>query len=616
MDPNATELKISMKMLNSSEIATAKKPAAAPPVDPSKTIQIRQVLNYLPYSCIIEILPPVDIDWVYYAAIDSAGKRLFYKSEYPVKTLPSFSIHELDTEEKEIRIVCWPVKDDVIGSPSYYGPFPINDPFYLGAYDLDVRFEKPADKELFQQVKPILEKHYGKAALPGPVKIVEASHDVYLPSSNTIHLSSNRNNMVHELIHATRKQILFANKDFKFNEETELIEEFFAEGVANMIKDELNRTTPNNNHLQPGAVYGSTLGYNYDFRIADPSLSTQNLQSTFGGILTLENARYYLGSEAFHKIAIEYFIKTGKYFAKEFNRIYYDYVQREMENPSTEMFYSISEKLIPTVETKPTRQWLKDQRLFGGEFQEGEKIYLDIDDYQTHSEWIGISYVNLYTTFANGSDWVHGDKRYNMNGKEVEIKVIHYPSGEVEYSQSHPIPPYPNGFGALKLYFHYKENSPTVAHFQQYDTSINVTAVPIKVKGGLYGIQITSENASRSYFHLMGPSVSEGKGKIIIANPYLSNQAETWMQLVHHNREGKKTIVEPQKAVNNICVFDVPFIQNKNCEPGILQIQVTSGGFQQNFQRNIGYGNVFGGQQFLIGAESKDFMPVDPIILA
>ncbi len=616
MDPNATELKISMKMLNSSETAAAKTPTAAPPVDPNTIVQIKQVLNFLPYSCIIEIEPPQDIDWVYYAAIDSTGKKLFYKSEYPIKTLPSFSIQEVPTDEKEIRIVCWPVKDNVIGSPTYYGPFPLNEPFYLGAYDLDVRFEKESDKELFQLVKPIIEKHYGKAAIPGPVKIVEASHDVYLPSTNTINLSSNRRNLIHELIHASRKQVLFANKEFKFNEETELIEEFFAEGVANMVKDELNKTNPDNNHLETGAVYGSTLGYNYDFRITDPSLSTQNLQSTFGGILTLENARYYLGSEAFHKIAIEYFIKTGKYFAKEFNRIYYDHVQKELENPSTEMFYSICEKLIPTVETKPTRQWLKDQRLFGGEFQEGEKIYLDIDDYYTHSEWVGISNINLYTTFANGSDWAHGSKRYNMNGKEVKIELIHFPSGEIEYSQTHRIPAYPNGFGAIKLYFHYKDNSPTVAHFQQYDASINVNSIPIKIKGGLYGIQITSENASRSYYHLMGPEMSEGKDKILIANPYLSDTGETWMRLVHHNRDGKKTVVAPQKATNNICAFDVPFIQNKNCEPGILQIQVTSGGFQQNFQRNIGYGSFYGGQQFLIGTESKDFLPLDPIILA
>ena len=110
--------------------------------------------------------------------------------------------------------------------------------------------------------------------------------------------------------------------------------------------------------------------------------------------------------------------------------------------------------------------------------------------------------------------------------------------------------------------------------------------------------------------------MDNGKDKIIIANPYLANNAETWMQLVHHNREGEKTIVEPQEAANNICVFDVPFIKNKNCEPGILQIQVNSGGFQQNFQRNIGYGNIYGGQQFLIGAEAKDFLPVDPIIFA
>ena len=317
-----------------------------------------------------------------------------------------------------------------------------------------------------------------------------------------------------------------------------------------------------------------------------------------------------------HKIALEYYIKTGKYFGKEFNRIYYDHVQKELEDPNVEMFYSICENLLPTVETKSTRQWLKDQRLFSGEFEEGEKLYLDIDDYHTQTEWVGIAKINLYTTFANGSDWAHGSRRYNQNGKDVKIELVHFPSGEVEYSKTHRIPAYPNGFGAIKLYFHYIDNSPTVAHFQQYDASINVNSIPIKVKGGLYGIQLTSDNASRSYFRIMGPEMDNGKDKIIIANPYLANNAETWMQLVHHNREGEKTIVEPQEAANNICVFDVPFIKNKNCEPGILQIQVNSGGFQQNFQRNIGYGNIYGGHQFLIGAEPKEFLPADAINFA
>ena len=76
--------------------------------------------------------------------------------------------------------------------------------------------------------------------MPGSVKVEEAPSDIYLPSSNTIKLSADRRNLIHELIHANRKQLLFANNKFKFSQETEMMEEFFAEGVANMVKDELN----------------------------------------------------------------------------------------------------------------------------------------------------------------------------------------------------------------------------------------------------------------------------------------------------------------------------------------------------------------------------------------
>lgn len=613
METDASELKISMKMLNSEETAATKTPNTPPPDASANVIQIRQVLNYLPYSCIVDIVPPEGIDWVYYAALDSKGKRLFYKSEYPNKSLPSFTVHELDTDEKEIQFVCWPVKDNVVGSPTYYGPVPINPAFYLGTYDLEVDFEKESDIALFEKVKPLIEKHYGMAALPGKVKVKEASHDVYLPSSNTMNLSANRRNLVHELIHANRKQVLFANKKFKFNEETEIIEEFFAEGLSNMIKDELNQEP--NDYLKEGAVYGSTHGYNYDFRIADPSLITQNLQSSFGGILTLENARYYLASEAYHKIAIEYLIKTGKYFGKEFNRLYYDIVQRDLIDPSKEMFFSICEQLMDTVEMKPTRQWLTDQQLFNSQFEEGEKIFLDVNDYYTHDEWLGTTKINLYNTFENGSDWAHGSKRYNMNGEAVHIEVVHIPSGNKVYDASHNIPQYKNGFGAIKLYFYGKSDSTAVPHFQDQDVRNKIESFKIFVETGLYAINLTSKNAKRTYFRLMGACMFEARDKIMISNPFTKG-VPTKIRLVHHDREGKKTVGEAQDLENHLAIFDLPIVENKNCEPGILQIQVNAGGFCQNFQRNIGYGGYYGGHQFLVGADLDAFLPIDPILQA
>jgi len=614
MEPTNEGVKISMKLLDAQEAnKVAEAPKSSALDDPRKNLRIKRVINNLPFSCIVEVFPMEGIDWIYYAALDSNDKRLFYKSEYPNAVLPGFSAYDLDTDEKEFRIVVWPVIGRELGNPTYYGPLPIHDPFYLGVYDLEVDFKKKSDITLFKQVKPLLEKHYGQAALPGIIHIEEATHDVFLPSLNKIKLSPNRRNIVHELVHASRKQLLFANKRFKFDEETEMIEEFFAEGVNNMIKDELN--LEKNDYLVKGAVYGSTIGYNYDYRITDPSLITQNLQSSWGGILTLENSRYFLASEAFHKIAIEYFIKTGKYFAKEFNRIYYDLVQKELPDPDKELFYSICEQLTPSIENSPTREWLIHQKLFNAAVEPGEKIFMDINDYYIHNEWVGITTINLYHTFDNGSDWIDGQRRYSSNGQTVKVELVNIATGNIEYAHEHVIPQYQSGFGAIKLYFHHLENSPGVAHFQKQDIAKNIASSSIKVNSGLYGIQLTSANTSRSYYRLMGECMHKGRDKIMVANPFLSAD-KGLIQLLHYDKAGNKTRIKPVVMKNQYCVIEVPFIQNKNCTPGILQIQANAGGFQQNFQRNIGYGGSYGGHQFLVGAEPSTFLPDIPILQA
>jgi hypothetical protein len=613
---NHTDLKISMRTLLSKEI---QKPtelmANMPTVDSSQMIQIIQVYNSLPYFCLVHFIPPPDIDWVYYAALDSKGEKIFYRAEYPVSPLPSLSWGDFkNSKEKEFTLVMWPVKNDVIGSPSYFGPVSIHEPFYLGVYDLEVAFEKESDIAIFNQIKPLLEKHYGKAALPATVRVQENNYDVYLPSTNTIHLSANRNNLVHELVHACRKQAIFCNKEFKFDEETELIEEFFAEGVSNMIKDELNLSS--NNYLIPNAVYGSTLGYNYDFRIVEPSLITQNLQSSWGGILNLENARYYLASEAYHKVAIEYYIKTKKYFGREFNRLYYDEVQRSLANPSKEMFFSICEQLLPTVEGKPIRTWLTDQKLFETKIVAGEKIFMDIEDYYYHNEWIGTTNINLFTTFGNGSDWVDDKNQYNQNGETVKLELKNLATGKVEHTETYTIPEYANGFGTIRLYFHHVEKSSGLEYFIAQDKNYGIDPKVIKVNSALYSIRLTSKNATRTYYRILGEAMFNHKDKIIVANPYQCCAEKATIQLIHYNREGKKTVIPPQAFNNQFAAIACPFIKDGNCEPGILQILVSSNGLRENFQRNIGYGGFYGGQQLMIGAEQNTFLPEEQIVFA
>ncbi len=565
-------------------------------------IVIERVTNNLPYSCILDIACPPGISFVYYAALDSKGKRLFYKSERPSDLLPGFSIEDLKTEEATFTFVCWPVTNGVIGKETKIGPLKINNTPQIGGHDLEVNFEGE-DKILFQQIKPLIEKHYGKAALPGPIKVVPNSYDIYIPAKNIIKLSSNKRNLVHELIHASRKQLLFACKCGKYDETTEMIEEFFAEGIANFIKNEQNQSP--NNYLKPGAVFGSTMAYNYDFRINDDALISQNLQSSQGGMSQLENSRYELASAAYHKVGLEYFINTGRYFGKDFNEIYYSKIQNQRIDPSKELFYEICNQLIDKIEGKASTEWLDKQKIFNCQIVQGEKTFMDFQDYPMHDEWIGICQIYHYETFANGSDWAMGKKLYNKNGKEVFVDVKEHSSGNIVFSKALNISNRPNAFGYLKLYFYHKEHSPGIAHFSNIETNYNSPFEVIFVPSGLYEITISTRNTQKQYFRIMGNTMFEDRNKLLFAFPEM--KALSNIELEFQNKKGAN--VHSGKAIFNadkICKIDVPFISEKNCAHGILKVKVLDQGRKQfQIQRNIGYGGSHGGHQFLIEAPTN-----------
>lgn len=564
-------------------------------VKPKSIIEIISVKNHLPTSCVIEIKCPPGIDFVYYALLDANGKRLFYKSAYPCTVLPAFNRSEIETDDQEVKFVCWPVKKQVVGSPSYFGPIPLKAKLRLGSYPLEVDF-KGRDQEHFEIIQPVLQKHYGGAALPGKVKVEEDRFDIYLPALDTIRLSADRRNLVHELVHASRKQMLFAMKQGKYSETTEMIEEFFAEGVANMVKDEINQEE--NDLLPTGQVYGSTHGYNYDFRIKDEALITENLQSTAGGILVLENARYYLASEAFHKVALEYNMTTGKHFGAEFNKRYYRRLTRTNEDPSKEMFYTICKSMMKSIEGLSTRKWLDQQMIFNCRYEPGEKIFLDIDDYHMHDEWLGICMLYNYETFPNGSDWAHGKRRYSRNGRALQIELKHIDSGETYFSQKCKISDYPNGFGQVKLYFHHKPDSPGVAHFVPQDQAANIQPLVVQVRSGLHEIRISSKNKTKVYYRILGEAMHLHRNQLMFAR--LDREKTAAIKLRHLDRNRQERSTRMQKFKGSLAVVETDWVQQDNCCPGILQVAYRKGETVRLLQRNIGYGGRHGGMQFLL----------------
>jgi len=586
-----------MKILNSGYLTKGRpnrssmiaRLAAPKNFEQDKLIQVVAVTNNLPYSCIIEVKRSETIDGMHYAVLDSKNEKLFYKVAPAGNVLPSLSIHDFkNTTDKEVTLAFWPVVDGIEGEPVYYGPIILDTGRKLGTYDLEVDL-KGADLKDFQLIKPLIEKYYGKAALPGLVRLQPDRHDVYLPSTNTVHLSPDKRNFIHELLHASRKQLLFASKQYQFDEGTEILEEFFAEGVANLIKDELST-----NDL----VYGSTQGYNYDFRIQDNALITQNLQSTWGGILVLEHARYFLASEAYHKIALEYQIKTGRFFGKDFNAKYYGLMQEGLVDPDREMFFSICEQLMPTIEGIDCRKWMANQKLFYCIYVPGDKLFMNIRDYYTTTDWAGIGRIYFYETFANGSDWIDGDTRYNKNGEEVSVQIIRLSDGKVFYNQTHEIAGNKRGFGEIKLYFTAKEESDLMNHFKsQQETGKSNVA---EVESGVYEIILSTATTEKRYFRILGNVLVKDRDKLIFATPL--SGVNTTVQVTHTDLKGIETVLEPQPFdKNRLCIVPAPFIKDKNCAPGMLRVTVDDGVFQKTIHRNIGYGGGYGGHQFWLG---------------
>ena len=95
----------------------------------------------------------------------------------------------------------------------------------------------------------------------------------------------------------------------------------------------------------------------------------------------------------------------------------------------------------------------------------------------------------------------------------------------------------------------------------------------------------------------MGDCLHEYRDQIVVGIPKSDNPNRT-IQLVHENKKGQKTYVSNQRFSGQFCAFQVPFIKDDNCEPGLLQIIVKDNGWERIFQRNIGYGGRYGGHQF------------------
>jgi len=573
-------------------------------LDDSKRICICDITNNLPYSCIIELDIPENVNTIYYAAQTKDHKHFFKAAIVkPGKhKLSSFSVHDFDEPVKNFTFKVWGLHDGTVEtnpSTMYLGYPSANTE--IGNYDLQLKGLDRDDTHLIStEILPILYKHYGKSALPSITTVEYADRDVYIPSKDQIILSPSKHNLIHELLHCSRKQLLFSSKDYRFNDTNEIIEESFAEGIANSIKDEMFQD-------KPEIVYGSTMGYNYDFRIQDESLASTCLQSTRGGILNLELARYYLGSEAYAKLAMSYWKKTKKYLGRDFNKEYYNRVKNAGINPTREMFIDIMSDLVTNVEDEPINQWLDRNPIFRAKFFPGNKIFMSIQDYYIHKSYLAIMSINVYETFPNGSDWAYGDERYSKNGDKIHMEIEDL-EGNILSSKSYVVPEYPNGFGTVKIYCYgsqtdesMKQINRSLDHLVEQDVTFSQIShiVPIDYDG-LCKINIYYKELVKTYYRIIGNIMDRGKDAIIVATPNIAdgNHLGCSWESVNYNRDEGKSFIFPNKIIKNGCCILTNHLSDnfRNSSPGILTIV----GESERYTRNIGYGGRYGGHQILL----------------
>ena len=408
-------------------------------IKPLKKFSLQKIrfTNNLPYSLTVEYCPNNKfIDRIYYKFTDAAGNRIFYRTVLIQNTdeftrIPNIQVNVPGTLRIEEAI-----GNKILSNTEYAIEIP---ELILGSTPLSIT--APSNFRInLSDILADIDKYYGPSAYDTRTKLQFSATDWYSPSSDTIYYAAGGRNLVHELIHASRKSLLVSSRKGLWYEKLEMLEEFFAEGLSDQIK----------------GLYSTHL-YNFDYYGTDPALGSENLQSSWGGIGFLEQCRYFLLSAAFWKLNFQYNKLTGRYLGKEFNSLYYARISSG-EQPSREMFVSILACLIPTIEGVNTRSWIDDKPIFNTEITTGPKTWIYVQDYAARNETLGICTIYSYETFPNGSDWIDEQNglKYNKNDTDVHIKIekveVNHLSTIVDFTTK--VPRFTGGFGAIKLYLH------------------------------------------------------------------------------------------------------------------------------------------------------------------
>ncbi len=599
------------------------------------TPKIVEVQNNLPYSCIVrfELKDPMSVDWVYYAVtsvmdgeavLKLSKKYIFQALGKHERSTISFAVDALPLKEgeKEIVLSLWSMKDNKNGTVVQQ-KLKTNNVQKLGKYDTRFSFKKDsgfapeqiaAYQEKFRFLLPLVEKVYGKSALPATIEIGRTQRiELYVPSRNTLSLKDETENLVHEWIHAQRKQLLFAcDKNWCYDENTEMMEEMFAMGASVEVIHLAMQSEEGKVFFPPNKRHNSILGWDYDFRI-NKNLITTNLQSSQGG-MELDLERYQLVQVAYEKLNVAYQQAHQGYFSHTFNTVYYALLEQDQNlRPTKELFYQIIEQLLPKVEGLPARKWLDQQELFDCRILKGVKTWMYAYNYFLHSEYICNLKFYLYETFENGSEWAQGKKLHSLNKEKLQIKITNLSSGTTHFNSTLPLTPSVNppdyqNFSSVRINLTTKEVLADSYLIQlakyNYDYDNRIQTINLSIQeSGLYQIEIhnATHNVTQKYYRILGNTVQENRGCLFIAFPHLKKGR---VSIRHSRMEG---VIEGAFD-NYLYIVKAGFcgmtdeVRNiRHSLPGTVYIDLKdeAGRVLQQFVRNIDLGNQDGSYMFL-----------------
>lgn len=420
--------------------------------------------------------------------------------------------------------------------------------------------------------------------------------------------------LTHELIHAYRDNVLLASDaQWHYSATLSGFEESFAQGVSYACMNRYVELHPDDPIVPGNSSYGSSYDWTYDFDNND-LLTTTDFWSDWGGT-GIFWVRYEMGAAAITKI-----LRENPAFARDFNAAYYASLNADHAlRPSRDLCRALVQQTVPSVEARPSGEWIDRQHIFDCRVQAGRKIWIRGQPYPGWMEYLVFQRIHHYETFANGSDWTwwdpeSGSWRYHSLNDTPGHAVLRDPQGRLVWEKDlrlHPAenPPVYYGFGGADANLSTDEDTEPWPGGSQDGYILGLHAF------GLYTMELRFGDLTRSFPRVMGDELRQTRG---VFGAVL--HGGDGLLLLDHEDTGRETPLAVRAGVfhgeRDWASIPNPRTGGTDSRPGRVTVTfVDSAGRVYRDRRNIDLGSWSGNQMFLFDVETMPHADA-PILLA